>query len=631
MGSLTDLNNYSEGTVAIIDQREPGPRFNFDDPQDDFTQIATTGSIAIYRDQLEILDVVRPDIAQLEFIVDVSGVAGVTVDFPDILDDIVEEVNGVYTLRYITQKSDWDIAKTATIEIPNTFQGSFFYEVKLRWFDGTAIQELDWEVGQFVPVSNFNSSFEIDIEGKYVKVGFSNLQVATNLTQVDEYAQIIGVFSLNIIAEDLDLAASNLDATFDLTFPLYNPLLGFDSLSFGANQKNSNIFENASIVETPLGTGIDQYQISLSTSDLSEFYDDSETKVYAWTGTLSEVNTYLRTIDYYPVPNNFSTITFQVIVQQYNGSTYDVIARDRYILPWDGTSTGISTRVFEYAGNVTPNIDFYPTLEDQKYGLIDICVVGGGGGAAVLNVGTSFGSAGGGGGGVLASTNKDVPAWLQIDAGTGGAVGSAGTFSRLVFRQLDGTLLASYVSTGGSAGVTGTSGYGGTSGYSSALTDVRDDYEEAPTTQNFSTKSGANNDNNINSGDYGRTGGGGGAGGTGGISLELPVVGGGTATFFYEGRGGKSAKPIWLNNFYGGGGGGGDLNFYGSAPYNTGGYQSGGNGAYRISGTGQIINSTLPTSYGGGGGGGFIDYADGESSPSRPGAPGAVIFRIKPR
>lgn len=154
MQSISDLNNYGNSTVVFVDYRDPACLFNLEIAED-ITYTASSGSFPL-QNSVEITGFVRPLEANTKYIINVSSLPGTTVTWPNLPPGCtVSESMGVYTLNGIFTVETWNAVKNPIITIPSTFMGSFFYSVTIRWFDSANYQTKTWDVGNYVPVSNF--------------------------------------------------------------------------------------------------------------------------------------------------------------------------------------------------------------------------------------------------------------------------------------------------------------------------------------------------------------------------------------------------------------------------------------------------------------------------------------------
>jgi len=645
MGSLSDLNDYSTEIVDFVDNRNAGPRFNFDDPQDDLTRITDTGTIDLYRDQLEIIDVIRADEANLQFIVDVSAVPGTVVNFPDLYVDLVNNVNGVYTLSYITSVADWNAIKESTITIDPDYQGSFIYDVTLKWYDGTTIQTLEWRVGEFVPVSLLANNFDLGIDYLVTSQLESEMTTIFGFDARFEDVQIITVSSLT--ADGIAVDFADVDLTTTTTFELYSFMTSVNDLNYVGNIQNENKFPaGRNYVVNP-----DPSRFNFSTATLILTIEDGEwwfgdqtqfvkdntdpNPVITLSGTLSEINTEIANLVFLPDYNYSQSLK---VLFELKDAFNNTVETDFFRLRYSGAGT-ITTdqRSIDNDYMVTSGVnDYYPTEEQKKYGALDVILVAGGGsgqthGASFRSNPSSFdvGRGGGSGGGALEKTNiiLDNVDRLFIGPGPGGLIadpnisegaiqpGGTTQFDVQIWQGLFYDSQEFYEVIGGNDEPR--DGFTAQSGYPTSTQTSTDPYVSMASVFNTDTNLGGygntNPDNNYA-----------GAGGAGAGS-NAPESGLTNISRFLA-PGGKSVEASWLPGQYFGGGGGGGYNINGSEDPGEGGFQSGGNGAYKNLGSG--VDATVP-GYGGGGGGSYYDAANDTYYESSVGGQGVIIFRIR--
>lgn len=153
MSSLTQLNSYSNNTITFTDNRPPDIKLTWPNAKDlQFT--IETGTFTVQRN-IDIEEIIKPESALVEYEIDVSSLAGAVVNWATTPSGCnIISSGGVYIMKGIDSVSDWEIVRAPLITIPNLFQGSFFYTVTIRWNSDAGIQEEDWQVGNYIPVSN---------------------------------------------------------------------------------------------------------------------------------------------------------------------------------------------------------------------------------------------------------------------------------------------------------------------------------------------------------------------------------------------------------------------------------------------------------------------------------------------
>lgn len=152
MGSFSDLNTYSQTQITYTDLRDPGVEFNVPFAFDLIFTI-TSKSFTAQR-TIDIVDVIRPEVADVTYSIDVSAVSGATVTWSTIpAGCTVTNVGGVYTIDGIDDADTWETVRAPLITVPDSFEGSFFYTSAINYTTPAGRQTEDWNVGIYVPVS----------------------------------------------------------------------------------------------------------------------------------------------------------------------------------------------------------------------------------------------------------------------------------------------------------------------------------------------------------------------------------------------------------------------------------------------------------------------------------------------
>jgi hypothetical protein len=75
--------------------------------------------------------------------------------------------------------------KAPTINIPNTFAGSFFYTIKFTWLNSSSnLQQVSWQVGRFIPTAECNAVATISCSPNYIRGGTYELLSTFLITTV---------------------------------------------------------------------------------------------------------------------------------------------------------------------------------------------------------------------------------------------------------------------------------------------------------------------------------------------------------------------------------------------------------------------------------------------------------------
>lgn len=185
MNSLEELNNAGAELITFTDNREPGPVF--DRPVGVDIDTILTYSFSFTLDPyVDLVEIIRPSDADLKFILDFSDIAGATASWSTIpAGVIVYNVGQVYTITGIDTLAKWNAMKNPTINIPNTFSGSFFYTIKFTWLNIIGnLQQVSWQVGRFIPTAECNAISTISCSPNYIRGGTYELLSTFLLTSV---------------------------------------------------------------------------------------------------------------------------------------------------------------------------------------------------------------------------------------------------------------------------------------------------------------------------------------------------------------------------------------------------------------------------------------------------------------
>lgn len=203
MGSFTDLNQLFDETLEADDLRNPGIETDVLIAPD-IDLVETGGLVLDFQTGINIIDIIRPDDADVKLIIDLTSVSGTTASWAGTQPEtvtITEFPLGKYTIT-LNSVSDWEFAKTAKITMPEDFQGSFFYTAGFEYTtnEGTLFQE--WTVGTFIPVSQFilESSFEV-IPSTFKDSGDIILQSISTQEVYIEDVQLVAHSALSVIPE----------------------------------------------------------------------------------------------------------------------------------------------------------------------------------------------------------------------------------------------------------------------------------------------------------------------------------------------------------------------------------------------------------------------------------------------
>lgn len=179
MASLTALNTASDSTLTAVDLRNATIKFSY--PQAyDLEMIEFLGETAIgFQTPFNIVEIIRPDLVNLEVDVVVPLIPAVTVTTTGLPSGVSITQNSLtYTVVGIDSPEDWTAAAAAIlINIPSAYTGSFEYDVILRYYqvpDGLVSQS--YTVGVARPDAYMQSAFTMQVPG------VARLSTETNYT-----------------------------------------------------------------------------------------------------------------------------------------------------------------------------------------------------------------------------------------------------------------------------------------------------------------------------------------------------------------------------------------------------------------------------------------------------------------
>lgn len=559
--TLLSLNSNSQTTLSFTDNRPSNVLFDFLTARD-VNETITAQTFTLKR-RIDITEIIKPSESLPQFIVDVSGVTGATVNFGTLPAGVTVTDNGagLFTINGITTISDWQAVRAPTITVPATFFGTTTVDCTIRWYNSldAAFKTLTWTHGNYIPVTLMSSVSSISCDGDYLAGANAQLDGVFTVRAITPVENILpSIFSIEAINTKIITPGTvTLDSAFGID--LYSHVRNLKNITFLSNQANS-IFASPTTPEivTNPSSSI-SLTLTVSSGAIGENPSNVLTNSLTLTGTTkSDITTKFNNIRFYPDYNDTNNVE----------------------LTWaqtdDGTPLDSITTLMTFAGAGSLTTSFANVLQDTtytlpydafEYGRVDLLLVGGGGG------GTDLGG-GGGGGSVKEVANFSIPATqptYSLLIGTGGTAspnwnisgddvlgGNGGTTSGFGSTVGGGNGGRSFwLDSGGTIGWNGQGGSSGTPGSNSGGAD-----------QNTTTSSKARQS-------VGGGGGGAGAqgtyissGGTNGGAGVVSTVFGGT-----YGGGGIGGYAIFTGDSDGGAGGGGSANSSGTD------YLGGGGGA----------------------------------------------------
>ncbi|MDC0647776.1 hypothetical protein OAP44_02990 [Candidatus Pelagibacter sp.] len=271
MSSLTELNNYSDNTITFTENRPYGVVLAWPTSRDlSFT--VETQTFTVQRTN-EIEEIITPTSALVEYEIDVSGVLGATVSWTTTPSGCnVVSSNGVFIMQGIDSISDWETVRAPLITVPDTFQGSFFYIVTIRYNTPQGIQEESWQVGTFVPVSNFISSASLSAAFTRTRTTSCSINCYFNVTS------------------ELSNAGFSGPSTFDFLKSTTQTVTGNPTIVYEGGDGT----EIWTVTVTPSTTTIVDTMSSSGSGGTSSF--NSTSKVLTLTGTETQVESHLNSI-----------------------------------------------------------------------------------------------------------------------------------------------------------------------------------------------------------------------------------------------------------------------------------------------------------------------------------------------
>jgi len=274
MASLSSLNTFGNTTLSFTDNRPRDVKFSFPVARDIDVTILNNTFTALRK--IDIIDIIQPNQAQVEYHIDVSAVSGTTVTWSTIPSGCsVTEVSGVYIMSGIDSVSDWDTVAAPTITVPSSFDGSFIYTSSIKYQTDNGQQSMSWDVGNYIPVSQLSCAFTSSVDNDVFKGTFINPVSSFDATATLSEAGMSGTSTFDFSASETATITGNPtviyeddDGTSDWTVTIT-----------GSPNKDSISSLSSS------GTG--------GTSTYT-----AATKTLTLVGTLTEVNTHLNSISF---------------------------------------------------------------------------------------------------------------------------------------------------------------------------------------------------------------------------------------------------------------------------------------------------------------------------------------------
>lgn len=298
MNSLEELNNSGANTVTFTDSRPTGVIFDKAVALDVEFFTVTTDEIVVYP-TINIKEIINPSLANVRFRLNLSD-ANATVDWPAVQGaSYTTSQNGsIHTLSGIETVADWNNIKNPTINLFSIY-GSFSYTASII-YDTDTQQDVtvSWNAGSFRPFANIDSTATMTTS--------ANFDWNLNLNLRSEFT--IG----NILELAFFSAGTQQEYTAGSTLAFSNPP---QVVNFGGNitvtvtPTISALFSDANDELTTSGSG--------GTASY-----DTNTKTLTVTGTRSQVNSHLSTLEMRASGKFDSTLTYVGITDDFPNDTY---------------------------------------------------------------------------------------------------------------------------------------------------------------------------------------------------------------------------------------------------------------------------------------------------------------------
>ena len=461
MGSLTDLNTFSNNILPFTDNRPPGILLSYPIARN-VPAVTRTGTSFDVQRNIDIVEIIDPNgTLNLTYSIDLSSVAGAYISWTTLFGGaITSSVGNVYSVSVIDSISDWELVRAPLITIPADFQGTFEYSCSLEYNTGSNIETVSWTVGSFVPVSNLQGIFTTSI----TPTKFKGI--------VDETLDC--GFTISGIGADIDFAEATLPVVFDVDADVERLVRGYEATlpvvanisssftyvlgglssvrvgtfavscdaellepfsnysptrTYDANAWNRPFASNPMTVRSAVVSAIEslgQFSVSVSTNDGLLYHEDnSETNKFGTRVTLSgsdvqDVLDEVAKIEFYPDYNDTGNEIYNIEV--YSGSKFwieeDVTG---YALNYSGTTRALESRITVYKQTTGSGFPVHPYAV-QYMNEADIHIIGGGGAGSVFN---------GGGAGNAHFKNDSNWTLSKMQAASISAIGAGGTWDGL--------------------------------------------------------------------------------------------------------------------------------------------------------------------------------------------------------
>lgn len=286
MNSLEELNNSGANTVTYTDNRPTGVIFDKAVALDVEFFTVTSDEIVVYP-TINIKEIINPSLANVRFRLNLSD-ANATVDWPAVQGaSYTTSQNGsIHTLSGIETVADWNNIKNPTINLFSLY-GSFSYTASIIYDTDTQQDvEVSWNAGSFRPFANIDSTATMSTS--------ANFNWDLNLNLRSEF--IVG----NILELAFFSAGTQQEYTAGSTLAFSNPL---QVVNFGGN-----ITVTVTPTLSALFSDVNDGLTTSGTGGTASY--DSNTKTLTITGTRSQVNSHLSTLEMRASGKFDSTLTY---------------------------------------------------------------------------------------------------------------------------------------------------------------------------------------------------------------------------------------------------------------------------------------------------------------------------------
>jgi hypothetical protein len=239
MSTLEDLNNYSTNTFTYTDNRPENVLFNYPNARD-ITGILTGTSFPI-QVSIDIVEVIKPSLANVVVEIDISGVAGSQVQWTSLPSNVTYTTGGIYKVYGISSASDWAAVKAGTIVLPSTFLGTFSYDITIKYTANGVAQSKTWEVGNFLPEAGITANATISSSADRTRSTLINCPIEATIDVAFYDVQLVTRTNHSANGNVTRSAVSSLNTNHTVDF--YQDLMYMGDTSYQSNV-SSILWEN---------------------------------------------------------------------------------------------------------------------------------------------------------------------------------------------------------------------------------------------------------------------------------------------------------------------------------------------------------------------------------------------------